>query len=110
MKQKLIIYCIVFSTIVISSCDVLLKSTDQKTKEDIQKLLELLKPPRANTLILPTNKDRIPTNGYVPGEIMQTTITPFGIRYKDYVFNDYVITTDIYKKKTYQSIMVEHKI
>lgn len=84
----------------ISGCDALLqglqKSNQQQTaaKKDAGQA-----PQRAYTLNLPPNNDRILPDGYAPGPIMLTNPNPWGIRYKDYIFTDFDITTEYYKRQ-----------
>ena len=91
--------CLLLSAVLMSSCNALLQAAkDTQVKNTtIQKDLGNA-PKRAYTLTFPDNKDRIPVGGYSPGEIMQTTVNSFGKRYKDYVFSDFGITTEVYKK------------
>lgn len=55
-------------------------------------------PPRAYVIEYPPNKDRIKPTLIPGGKMLTTNPNPFGTRYKDYVFNDYTISTETYKK------------
>lgn len=86
-------------TILTTSCNALLQAAkDNQVKNTTTQKDSGNAPKRAYTLEFPTNKDRMAVAAYSPGEIMVTTPNAFGKRYKDYIFADFTITTEIYKK------------
>ncbi|MFN8283488.1 MAG: alpha/beta hydrolase [Chitinophagales bacterium] len=98
-KKNLQFLFLVILTLLISSCNALLQAAkDNQVKQTTTQKDLGNAPKRAYTLTFPANKDRIPVGGYSPGEEMVTTPNTFGKRYKDYVFTDVEITTEIYKK------------
>ncbi len=99
MQKKLSILFIAFSTVFFSSCDALLQNIQKSNQQQTASNQAAGKAPkRAYTLTLPANKDRILPDGYAAGDIMATSPNPFGIRYKDYIFLDFDIHTEYYKK------------
>ncbi len=85
---------LVIISLYMSSCTALLQ-----TQTTIQKVTGQL-PPRAYVINYPPNKDRIKPTLIPGGKMLNTNPNPFGVRYKDYVFNDYSIATEVYKKNT----------
>src|SRR3954462_13602527 len=80
--------CIIF----LSSCTALLQ-----TQTSVQKATGQL-PPRAYVIDYPANKNRIKPTLIPAGKMLTTNPNPFGVRYKDYIFKDYNIATETYKK------------
>lgn len=99
MQKNLNILAILISTVLLSSCDAILQNI-QKTNQQQTAANQAAgtAPKRAYTLTLPANKDRIPADGFAAGDIMVTNPNPWGIRYKDYVYTDFDISTEYYKK------------
>jgi hypothetical protein len=99
MQKKILILLITISTILSSSCDAVLQNIQKSQQAQIAANQAAGKAPkRAYTLTLPANKDRILPDGFAPGDIMVTNPNPWGIRYKDYIYSDFDITTEYYKK------------
>ena len=99
MQKRLIILFFVFTSVLFSSCDALLQNIQKSQQAQTAANQAAGKAPkRAYTLALPPNSDRIPEDGFAPGNIMVTTPNPWGIRYKDYIYTDFDISTEYYKK------------
>ena len=99
LLRRYSIYLIIVLSIFNSSCDAFLQNIQKSNQQQTAANLAAGKAPkRAYTLSLPPNKDRILPDGYAPGDILLTNPNPWGIRYKDYIFSDFDIKTEYYKK------------
>ncbi len=99
MQKQLIILFLAFTTIFFNSCDAILQNIQKSQQTQTATNQATGKSPkRAYTLTLPSNLDRILPDGFAPGDIMVTTPNPWGTRYKDYIYTDFEITTEYYKK------------
>ena len=86
--------------LLLSSCNVLLQGLQQSHQQKVQQQKATGQAPkRAYTLNLPANPDRILADGYASGDILNTQPNPWGVRYKDYIFTDFDITTEYYEKQ-----------
>jgi predicted esterase len=83
---------LVLTLFLLNSCTSLLQ-----TQTSVQKATGQL-PPRAYDIDYPANKDRIKPTLIPGGKQLQTNPNPFGVRYKEYIFKDYTITPEIYKR------------
>ncbi|HNE49563.1 MAG: alpha/beta hydrolase [Chitinophagales bacterium] len=100
IKNKLYIPLLVAVSIATSSCDALLQTLQKSNQDKVQANKDAGNAPkRAYTLKLPPNPDRILPDGYAPGDILNTQPSPWGVRYKDFVFSDYNVTTEYYKRQ-----------
>lgn len=63
------------------------QNTQSKTSND-----------RENQINYPPNSDRIPTTATLPGKLINYEKNPYGTRYKNYIFDNYKITTETYIK------------
>ncbi|MCC6515818.1 MAG: alpha/beta hydrolase [Chitinophagales bacterium] len=84
---------------ILSSCDAVLQNLQKSHQQQTASSLNAgTAPKRAYTLAFPPNKDRILPDGYAnSGDMLVTTPNPWGVRYKDYIFNDFDIHTFYYK-------------
>lgn len=99
MKNKHISILLVLASIFTSSCDAVLQNIQKSQQAQTAANQAAGKAPkRAYTLIFPANKDRIPVDNYAAGDEMKTNPNPANTRYKDYVFTNFDISTEYYKK------------
>lgn len=99
MQKQLTILFLVLASVFFSSCDALLQNIQKSQQAQTAANQAAGKAPkRAYTLNLPPNKDRILPDGYAQGDIMVTNPNPWGIRYKEYIYTDFDIRTEYYKK------------
>jgi predicted esterase len=91
MKRYIFILTIAVSSI-LSSCTALLQ-----TQTGIQKATGKL-PPRAYEINYPPNNERIKPTLIPGGGTLTTNPNPWGVRYKEYVFSDYTILSETYKR------------
>lgn len=99
MQKQVSILLLAVSTVLFSSCDALLQNIQKSQQAQTAANQAAGKAPkRAYTLNLPPNKDRILPDGYAAGDIMVANPNPWGTRYKDYIYTDFDITTEYYKK------------
>lgn len=100
MKKNYILSVLTVVSFLVSSCDALLQNIQKSNQQQTAANQAAGKgPKRAYTLNLPANKDRILPDGYAPGDEMVTHPNPWGTRYKDYIYTDFDITTEYYKKQ-----------
>lgn len=92
MKSNFSKAVFIFISILSSSCTALLQ-----TQTSIQKATGKL-PERAYVIEYPPNNDRIKPTLIPGGGMLTTNPNPWGVRYKDYVFSEYTIQTETYKK------------
>jgi predicted esterase len=92
MKKHFTILCLSITSFFLNGCTALLQ-----TQTSVQKATGQL-PPRAYDINYPPNKDRIKPTLIPGGKQLVTNPNPYGKRYKDYVFKDYTIDPETYKK------------
>ncbi|MDB5227907.1 MAG: esterase/lipase-like protein [Bacteroidota bacterium] len=90
-KNSLLFLCII-TTGFLTGCTALLQ-----TQTSVQKATGQL-PPRAYVITYPPNKNRIKPTLIPGGKMLTTNPNPWGTRYKDYIYKDYDIISETYKK------------
>lgn len=96
MKQFRFFSFIIIS-VLLNGCTALFQA-----QTSIQKATGQL-PPRAYVIDYPPNGDRIKPTLIPGGGMLTTNPNPWGVRYKDYVFTDFDILTETYKKTLHKS-------
>lgn len=91
-KKQSRLFSLIILSVLLNGCTALFQA-----QTSIQKATGQL-PPRAYVIDYPPNSDRIKPTLIPGGGMLTTNPNPWGARYKDYVFTDFDIQTETYKK------------